>query len=319
MSLKIVIPGGSGHVGRLLAESFHDDGHDVVVLGRSPVDVPWRSVVWDAVGSGPWEKEIDGADIVINLAGRSVNCRYTRENRKQIMDSRVDSTRAVGRAIAAAASPPRLWLQMSTATIYAHRLDAPNDEATGIIGGSESGVPESWHFSIEVAKAWEHALAEPDLPCTRRVALRAAMVMTPESEGIFDTLLGIVRRGLGGSSASGGQYISWVHGDDFLGAIRWLIGRDDIDGVVNIAAPEPLPNREFMRILREAWGAKIGLPSTKWMLALGAFIMRTDTELILKSRRVVPGRLLDTGYTFRYPTWSAAAIDLCGQWRRQHR
>jgi uncharacterized protein (TIGR01777 family) len=316
--MKIIIPGGSGHVGALLARSFHDDGHDVVVLSRTPAATPWRTIAWDAVNSGDWEKEIDGADVVINLAGRSVNCRYTPENRKAIMDSRIDSTRAVGRAIAAAPTPPPLWLQMSTATIYAHRFDAPNDEFTGIIGGSEPGVPESWHFSIEVATAWERALNELDLPSTRRVALRAAMVMTTEREGIFDTLLGIVRRGLGGSSAGGRQYISWIHGDDFVRAIRWLIERSDIDGPVNIAAPEPLPNREFMEVLRSAWGAKLGLPSTKWMLELGAFLMRTDTELILKSRRVIPGRLLDSGFTFQFPTWRAAAIDLCTRWRSEH-
>jgi uncharacterized protein len=314
--MKVVIPGGSGQVGNILARSFHREGHDVVILSRSPGTAPWRYVAWDAKTLGGWAGEIDGADVVINLAGRSVNCRYNVKNRQEIMASRVDSTRAVGEAIAAAAYPPRVWLQASTATIYAHRYDAANDEATGILGGAEPGAPETWRFSIDVAKAWEAALDEASTPRTRKVKLRAAVVLSPDRGGIFDTLLGLVRRGLGGRSGDGRQYVSWVHHEDFARAVRWLIDHD-IEGPVNIAAPNPLPNAEFMRVLRQAWGTSIGLPATKWMLEIGARILKTETELILKSRRVIPGRLLQGGFSFEFPQWPAAARGLCAEWKEQ--
>jgi uncharacterized protein len=317
--MRIVIPGGSGQVGTILARAFHADGHEVVVLSRAAsapsARVPWRTVAWDARTVGDWASELEGADVVINLAGRSVNCRYGPENRRAIMDSRVESTRAVGAAIARAERPPRTWLQMSTATIYAHRFDAPNDEATGIIGGGEPDVPDTWRFSIDVARAWERALADAATPRTRKVALRAAMVMSPDADGIFDTLLALVRRGLGGASAGGRQYMSWIHDADFVAAVRWLIDHDEVDGAVNLAAPNPLPNADFMRALREAWGMPVGLPATRWMLEIGALAMRTETELVLKSRRVIPGRLLAGGFGFRFPEWPQAARDLVTRWR----
>jgi uncharacterized protein len=313
--VKVVLPGGSGQVGGVLARALHADGHEVVVLSRAPAAAPWRVVAWDAVSVGTWAAELDGADAVVNLAGRSVNCRYTAANRAEIVRSRVASTRAVGEAIARAERPPPVWLQASTATIYAHRYDAPNDEATGIIGGAEPGAPETWRFSVDVARAWERALDEAEVPGTRRVKLRSAMTMSPDRGGIFDVLLGLVRRGLGGRSGDGRQYVSWIHHEDFVRAVYWLLERDDVDGAVNLAAPGPLPNDEFMRALREAWGARVGLPATAWMLEIGAVFLRTETELILKSRRVVPGRLLDAGFTFRHPAWPEAARDLCREWR----
>ena len=314
--MKVVIPGGSGQVGTILARSLHAEGHEVVILSRSSGTAPWRFVDWDAKTLGGWAREVDGADVVINLAGRSVNCRYNAENRREILESRVDSTRVVGEAVAAAARPPRVWLQASTATIYAHRYDAANDEATGIIGGAEPDVPETWRFSIDVATAWERALDEARAPQTRKVKLRAAVVMSPDRGGIFDTLLGLVRRGLGGRSGDGRQYVSWVHHADFTRAVRWLIDHDSIAGPVNIAAPNPLPNEEFMRALREAWGTPIGLPAAKWMLEIGALALRTETELVLKSRRVVPGRLLQEGFSFQFPDWPEAARDLCAAWKQ---
>lgn len=267
--MKIVIPGGSGQVGTVLARAFHGEGHKVVVLTREPRPAPWSTVAWDAASPGAWTAELEGADAVINLAGRSVNCRYTPENRRQIMDSRVVSTRVLGQAIAHAADPPRVWLQASTATIYAHRLDAPNDEAGGIIGGGEPGAPDTWRFSIDVAKAWEAAVDEAATPATRKVKLRTAMVMSPDRGGIFDTLLGLVRRGLGGRSGSGRQYVSWIHDADFVRSVRWLIDHDQVQGAVNVAAPHPLPNAEFMRGLRRAWGTRVGLAAAEWMLEVG--------------------------------------------------
>jgi uncharacterized protein (TIGR01777 family) len=313
--MKIVIPGGTGQVGTLLARAFAADGHEVVVLSRKPAPAPWRVARWDGETVGEWAADIDGADVVINLAGRSVNRRYHAENRRLIQQSRVNSTRAVGHAVARAARPPRVWLQASTATIYAHRYDAPNDEATGIPGGAEAGAPDTWRFSIEVARAWEQAANEAVVPHTRKVLLRSAMTMSPDRGGLFDVLLGLVRWGLGGAGGDGRQYVSWIHDQDFIRAVSWLIDRGDLAGPVNLAAPHPLPNADFMRALRAACGIRFGLPATRWMLEIGALLMRTETELILKSRRVVPGRLLQSGFEFLFPTWTEAATDLCRRWR----
>jgi hypothetical protein len=227
----------------------------------------------------------------------------------------VQSTRAVGNAIAQAERPPRVWLQMSTATIYSHRYDAPNDEASGIIGGAEQDAPDTWRFSIDVAKAWESAAAESETPATRKVLMRAAMVMSPDRGGIFDTLLRLVRVGLGGAVAGGRQYVSWIHHEDFVRAILWLIDHGEMEGAVNVAAPQPLPYRDFMAALRSAWGMPVGLPATAWMVEVGTFLLRTESELVLKSRRVVPGRLLDAGFVFQFPEWSAASRALCEEWR----
>jgi uncharacterized protein (TIGR01777 family) len=317
--MKLLLPGGSGHVGTLLARAFHGDGHEVVVLSRRPAPAPWRTVAWDGETLGPWTAEIDGTDVLINLAGRSVNCRYHDANRREILDSRLKSTAVLGEAVRAAAKPPRVWLQMSTATIYAHRFDAANDEASGVIGGKEPNVPETWRFSIDVATRWERAFDAIERAGLRKVTMRAAVVMSPGRggrvpsgvEGPFDVLRQLVRLGLGGASGDGRQFVSWVHGEDFVRVVYWLIDRSDIDGVVNIAAPNPLPNRDFMRALRAACGVPIGLPSPAWLLELGAVFLRTETELVLKSRRVVPARLLSEGFSFRWPEWAAAARDLC--------
>lgn len=314
--MKVVIPGGSGQVGTVLARAFHAAGHDVVVFSRSPGSAPWRVVAWNPPAIGGWADEFNGATAVINLAGRSVNCRYTAANKRAIMDSRIASTEAVAAAIARASAPPPVWLQASTATIYSHRFDAPNDEATGQIGGAERDVPASWHFSIEVAQAWERACSAAPLPDTRRVLMRSAMTMSPDRGGIFDTLLALVRRGLGGKSGDGRQYISWIHEADFIRAVQFLIANESVSGPVNVAAPHPVPNAEFMRGLRKAWGAPIGLPAARWMLAVGAYLMQTETELVLKSRRVVPGRLVGLGFTLTFPRWPEAAIDLCDRWRK---
>src|SRR6266404_3663622 len=314
--MKIIIAGGSGHVGTILARAFHARGDEVVILSRKLAINPWRTVIWDGEKCDGWSSEVDGADVVINLAGQSVNCRYTPENRKIIMDSRVKSTRVVGEAITNAARPPRVWLQASTATVYAHRYDAANDETTGVIGGSEPNAPDTWRFSIDVVKAWERAANESSTLHTRKVLMRTAIVMSPDRGGPFDTLLRLVRFGLGGHSGNGRQFVSWLHDADLIRSIFWLIQQDELSGPVNLAAPNPLPNAEFMRLLREAWGAPFGLPASKWMLELGAFALRSETELILKSRRVVPTRLLGSGFVFDFPTWREAAKDLCERARR---
>ncbi|MFC8032927.1 TIGR01777 family protein [Streptomyces vinaceus] len=306
--MKIVLPGGTGQVGTILDRALSAAGHEVVVLTRRPRRP--QDVAWDGATPGPWTEALDGADVVVNLAGRSVSCRYTPENLRAMMDSRVGSARAVGEAIAAARRPPKVWLQMSTATIYAHRSDAANDEATGVIGGTESGVPDYWAYSVEIAKNWERAQEEAATPGTRKVALRAAMVMSPDRGGVFDMLSWLARLGLGGPVAGGGQYVSWIHDEDFVRAVEFLIAREDVEGAVNLAAPCPLPQREFMRVLRRAWGVPVGLPASRWMAEVGAFVLRSDTELLLKSRRVVPGRLGDAGFEYVWTGWEGAAGDL---------
>jgi uncharacterized protein len=308
--MRIVIPGGTGQVGTLLARAFHAHGDEVTVLSRTPSSAPWRVLPWDGETLGDWARSLDGCDVVINLAGRSVDCRYSPANRRRILDSRVHSTRVVGDAIAAAAHPPHTWLQASTATIYAHRFDAPNDEATGIIGGNEPDSPDTWRFSIDVARAWEQALIDAHTPHTRKVAMRSAMTMSPDAGGVFNTLLRLVRAGLGGTAGPGTQFVSWIHDHDFIRAVDWVIAHPEMAGAVNFAAPTPLPYADFMRELRRAWGMPIGLPARGWLLELGAIMMRTETELILKSRRVIPGRLLNAGFAFEHAEWASAARDL---------
>lgn len=324
--MRIVVPGGTGHVGAVLQRALVADGHEVVVLSRSPGrGTPAgpdgvRHVAWDGRTLGAWADEVDGADAVINLAGRSVSCRYTDDHLREMMASRVESARVVGEAIMKAERPPRVWLQMSTATIYAD-ADAigratGHDEATGVIGGDEPGVPLYWEYSVRIARHWEAAQAEADLPLTRRVALRTAMVMSPDRGSVLDYLLWLARLGLGGPVAGGRQWVSWIHGDDFARAVTFLLERDDLDGPVNLAAPGPVPQAELMRTLRRAWSrrpggrGRPGLPATRWMAGLGAWALRSDPELLLKSRRVVPGRLLEAGFVFDHSTWDDAARDL---------
>ncbi|MFE0691162.1 TIGR01777 family oxidoreductase [Streptomyces xiamenensis] len=306
--MRCVIAGGTGQVGRILDRALTAAGHEVTVLTRSPARD--REVYWDAATTGPWTRVLHGSDVVINLAGRSVSCRYTDANLRTMMDSRVRSAEVIGEAVAACARPPAVWLQMSTATVYAHRYDAPHDEATGVIGGREDGVPGYWAYSVLIARNWERAQEAADTPHTRKVALRSAMVMSPDRGGVFDWLLWMARLGVGGPVAGGAQYVSWIHDRDFVRAVEFLAAREDLSGPVNLAAPEPLPQREFMRELRGAWGRRPGLPATAWMAELGAFALRTDTELLLKSRRVVPGRLREAGFDFRHPRWPQAAADL---------
>ncbi len=317
--MKIIHAGGSGLLGRLLADAFTRDGHKCVVLARGGRAVAKcvRQVAWDGRTLGPWAAELDGADVVINLAGRTVDCRYTEKNLAEMMASRVDSTRIVGEAIAQAKNPPRVWLQATTATIYGHRSEAPNDEATGIIG-DPPGAPALWGRSVAIGQAWEATLAAAPTPRTRKVALRLAMVMTPAKGSVCSILARHCRMGLG-RFGDGRQYVSWIHGDDFVAAVKFLIARDDLAGAVNVCAPEPLTNREFLQTIRAALLA-VGrglrtppIPIPVWALEIGTFFLRTETELILKSRRVVPGRLLDAGFQFRHPTWAGAAEELVGR------
>ena len=316
--LRIVIPGGSGQVGHILARHFHALGHHVTVLSRHPRSEPWQVLPWDGLTEGPWIKALDHSDVCINLAGRTVNCRYGPANRREITNSRVLSTKLLNQVIGSLQSPPRVWLNASTATIYRHALDRPMDEATGELGGNETGAPDTWNFSIQVAKAWEQAFFETPTPHTRKVALRSAITFSPDRGGAFDVLLGLVRHGLGGRQGRGNQFVSWIHEFDFVRSVEWLIAHEDWEGVVNLAAPHPLPNIDFMRALRNAWGQTPGLPLNNWMVELGAIFLRTESELILKSRQVIPGRLAAAGFQFQFAKWPEAAQELVARWKQEN-
>jgi len=311
---RIVLVGGSGQVGTILARHFQSIA-EVVAIARTTYSAPWRVVAWDGEHEGPWVQELASADVVINLAGRSVDCRYNRDNRRAILESRVRSTQLLGDVMQSLEVPPRVWLNASTATIYRHALDRAMDEVSGELGGNEPGAPEAWKFSIDVAKCWEDSFFRASTPKTRKVALRSAMTLSADRGGVFHALLRLVRFGLGGNLGSGQQYVSWVHERDFIRAIEFLIRHDGIGGVVNVASPNPMRWQEFMRTLREKWGIRFGLSANRWMLEIGAFVLRTETELILKSRRVIPGRLLDQGFQFEFPEWADAARELVARWR----
>lgn len=304
-------------MGHVLARHFHAQGHVVIVLSRRSYKAPWSIVEWDGATLGRWMDVLEGADACINLAGRSVNCRYTPENRSAMYDSRILSTRLLNQVISTLRHPPRVWLNASTATIYRHALDRPMDEATGELGGGEAGAPRKWDFSIRIAKDWEDAFFATATPATRKVALRSAIIFHPDHGSPFALLSRLVRLGLGGASGSGRQFVSWIHDTDFLHAVDLLLADDRWSGVVNLAAPNPLPNRDFMRILREEWGVRIGLPATAWMIETASFCLRTESELVLKSRRVIPGRLLKSGFQFQFPEWAAAARDLVARYPSQ--
>ena len=329
--LRIVLPGGSGHVGSMLARFFQERGHHVTVLTRGPYTAPWQTVHWDGIELGPWVETLEGADVCIHLSGRSVNCRYTARNRRELYNSRIGPTRLLHRAFATLANPPRLWMNASTASIYRHapqgsEFDCDMDEASGELGGNDplSGrdltssrrrVPAKWNWTVQLIKDWEAAFFSVETLRTRKIALRTSLVFGPESGSIFAVFSRLVRFGLGGTQGNGRQYVSWIHEADFARAIEFLIDHDEIEGPVNLAAPHPLPNRDFMAALREAGDVPNGLPAPAPLIAIGTFLLRSEPELVLKSRRVVPGRLLQSGFQFEFPSWPEAAANLVRQWR----
>jgi uncharacterized protein (TIGR01777 family) len=296
---KLVVPGGSGFLGRILAKWFADRRWDVVILTRrlQKSHSPVRTVFWDGKTLDNWKRELEGAEAVVNLAGRSVNCRYHSRNRKTILDSRFQSTQVIGAAIQSCNRPPKVWLNSSTATIYKHSFDQPMDETTGQIGATPEAKDK---FSIEVAQAWEKALEEAVTPKTGKVAMRTAMVLSLDDGGVFQVLSRLTHWGLGGTMGHGRQFVFWIHQEDFCRAVEWLIDHDEFSGPVNLAAPVPLPNRDMMRQFRKVYGVPFGLPAVHWMLEVGTFLMQTETELVIKSRRVIPQRLLASGFDFRF-------------------
>lgn len=319
--MKVVIAGASGFMGRYLAQRFRESGDEIATIGRGGADATWGDIAAIAA-------VVDGSHVLVNLAGKSVNCRYGPRNRAEILRSRVETTQALGDAVAAAAIPPAVWLNSSTATIYRHAEDQPMTEATGEVGTG---------FSVGVARAWEDAFFERELPRTRRVALRTAIVLG--NGGALVPLLNLARLGFGGAHIDGPwfrsrrriaagtfheygahrgrQRFSWVHLDDVFGIVRFLIEHPQIDGVVNVAAPNPVDSVTVMRSIRHALGVPLGIPLHRWLLEPGAWAIRTETELVLKSRWVVPERLLDAGYVFTFPHVDDAVRDIAVEFRRR--
>jgi NAD dependent epimerase/dehydratase family enzyme len=321
MGERVVIAGASGFIGQFLAKAFILDGATVRFIGRRGADASWGDTT--AITAA-----LEGADLLINLAGKSVNCRYTAANRAEILRSRVDTTRELAAAVRACARPPALWINSSTATIYRHAEDRAMTEATGELGDG---------FSVNVATAWEREFFEGELPATRRIALRMAIVLGDGSALV--PLIRLARFGLGGAQldghwfstaarraagtfhrfrARGGrQKFSWIHIADVLGIIRFLRSHPEISGIVNASAPNPSDNRTLMATLRRVLGMRFGLPAPRWVLELGTFAIRTETELVLKSRWVVPERLADAGYEFAYPELEPALRQIVDGRRRQ--
>lgn len=303
---KMIITGANGFLGKYLCHWFHKQGWEVVGVSRNGGVAPVaKDVRWDGRSLGDWAGELDGAEVLVNLAGKSVNCRYGERNKALIFSSRLESTAILGEAIRKCAKPPRLWLNSSTATIYRHAEDRPQDEAGGELGEG---------FSVEVAKAWEKALMESEVPDgVRKVALRTAIVFGNEPGSVFDYLRKIAWLGLGGRMGSGRQKMSWIHVDDFCRAIEWMIGREELQDFYNLSAPNPTDNAGCMAGFRRIVGRGFGLPANQLMLEIGTWLMRSETELVLKSRWVLPGRLEDEGFDFQWQDFDEALDHLESQ------
>lgn len=287
---KLIIAGGTGFLGKSLVQYFGNRFGEVVVFTRT-ARVPEgriRYVAWDARTPGNWVEELEGAELVINLCGKSVDCRYTKQNREIILSSRLDSTDVLGQAIGACMRPPALWINAASATIYRHSEDKSMTEAEGEIGTG---------FSVEVCRAWEHVFEAAHTPGTRKVNLRIGLVLGNEG-GVFPTLMKMVRLGLGGTMGNGRQLVSWLHVLDFCRMVDWCLQTQSTHGIYNCSAPKPVANKQLMALLRQASHTRLGLPAAAWMLEVGAFVIRTETELILKSRYVVPARAEQEGFEF---------------------
>ncbi|HMR17916.1 MAG TPA: TIGR01777 family oxidoreductase [Sphingobacterium sp.] len=293
MNKKTVIAGGTGFVGKYLTKQFLTLGHQVVIIARSKGHILWNDT--DSIIN-----VLEDAEILINLAGKSVNCRYNKKNKAEIFSSRTDTTQILGEAVSQCKNPPKIWINASTATIYRHAEDKPMTESQGEIGTG---------FSVEVAKKWEKAFFDFHLLKTRQVALRMAIVLGRDG-GVMLPFKNLVRFGLGGVQGNGNQTFSWIHIEDLFRIILYIQSNDHLNGVFNCAAPIPVDNRTFMRTFRKLMHIKIGLPAPAWLLELGAVVIRTETELLLKSRWVIPERLLSEGFTFKFPAIETALTDI---------
>jgi len=299
---KIVLAGGNGYLGGLLAKHFSSLANEVIILSRKQKaqNGNVRTILWDGKTESEWTKAIEDADLLVNLCGKNVNCRYTKQNQQEIINSRVIPTRLLSNVIQTLLNPPKLWINITSATIYRHAEDRPQDEYTGEIG---------YGFSIDVCKAWESCFFETETPRTRKIALRMGIVLG-RSDGAFPRLLNLVKLGLGGKQGDGHQFVNWVHEQDAIHSIQWLLKNEAINGVVNCTSPDAVTNNMLMKTIRKTYGIPFGLPTPAWLLSIGAAIIGTETELILKSRWVKPAVLLDNGFEFQYRKIEDAVHDI---------
>jgi uncharacterized protein len=298
--MKIIIAGGSGFLGKSLEKYFMKNAHEVWIFTRKPKH--FNEIYWDATNLGNWTEKLENADVLINMTGKSVDCRYNDANKIEILNSRINSTKILQKAVENCKNPPKTWLNSSSATIYVHAETQLMDEENGVIGDD---------FSMNICKSWEKAFFEDKLNRTRKVALRTAIVLGNEGEAIKKLKL-ITRLGLGGKQGRGNQKMSWIHVNDFCRAVEFAIQNTDIQGVINICSPNPLSNIEFMSELRKALKMPFGIDSPVWLLELASIFIQTETELLLKSRNVYPKRLLEHGFRFDFPTLDLALKELCG-------
>ena len=311
---KIIIAGGTGFMGQEMIKYFGKENRIIILTRKIENTSNNRNrynslanddlqnvqfIKWDGKTTGEWVKELENADLIINLAGRTVNCRYNEKNKKEIFDSRTNSVKAIGEAIRQCSSPPKLWINASSATIYRHAADKPQDEYS-----------KEFHdgFSVQVCKLWEKTFFEQITLQTRKVALRMAITLGPG--GVLIPYFNLLKFGLGGKQGSGKQMYSWVHIEDTCRMIEWITDNNTIEGVYNCSSPTPVTNKGFMQTLRKVTGVKFGLPAFDWMLRIGAMIIGTSTELILKSRWVLPTKILETGFRFKYPLLKDALTDI---------
>ncbi|PZR37765.1 MAG: TIGR01777 family protein [Azospira oryzae] len=299
---KIVMAGGTGFLGKCIVNYYSDKDVQCVILtrGSSRLDNKVKYVNWDGKTQGAWTAELDHADVLINLNGKSVDCRYTEKNKQLIYATRLDATTALGTAIQNSKHPPKLWINSGSATIYRHSLDKDMDEYTGEAGQG---------FSVDVCEKWESLFNSYATPGTRKVIIRTGIVLG-RKRGALQPLKRLVQFGLGGTQGNGNHYFSWLHEDDFAAIIDFIITHTELNGAYNLTSPHPVPNHHFMKALRHVQGASLGIPAPVWLLKIGAVLIQTETELILKSRRVVPRKLLEAGYQFRYDTIEKALLDL---------
>ncbi len=290
--MKIVIAGGSGSIGNWLSNYFAEKDHEVIILSRKihPDKKNIKFLLWDGKTLGNWVAALNGADIIINLSGKSVNCRYTEKNRRLILESRIFSTRIIGEAIHKIKQAPKIWFNAASATIYRDAYDFPQDEFTGEIGSD---------FSMNICKAWEKCFYEMDVPDTRKIVLRMAITLGI-NDGAMSRMKNLARLGLGGKMGTGKQMMSWVHVEDIARTIEFLYAHENLNGIFNVSSPYPISNNEFMSAIRKAMKMPFGIPTPKWILNIGAKLIGTEPELILKSRWVIPQKLIGEGFKFKY-------------------
>lgn len=297
--MKIIITAGTGFLGKNLEKYFTEKGHQVYILTRNPKRK--NEIFWDAKTLGEWKGVLENADVIINLAGKSVDCRYTEKNKREIYSSRINSTRILQQAIDQCTHKPKIWLNASSATIYVHSEKNVNTEENGIIGDD---------FSMNICKSWENEFSKSETENVRKVALRTSIVLG-NNGGAFPKLKMLTKFGLGGKQGRGEQKVSWIHIQDFCRAVEFIINDENIFGKINITAPNPLANQEFMKSLRKEMKVPFGLNAPVWQLEIASIFLKTETELLLKSRNVYPEKLLKDGFQFLFPDVESAFHNLC--------